>query len=259
MKHPLIHTLLLTILLCTCVRAQTLTPTLIGSGGGGSIRAGSIQLSSSIGEPIVGVQNPGLGNMRFLTQGFQQPTVFSVVLPVEWLSFTAIAEGKRNRLNWLVAQTGQESHFDIERSLDGTNYAFLAQIDIRTGNTVGYEWVDESYPANLLYYRIRQIDLDGAISFSPIRTIDRSQADQERLAHFYPNPTSGPLNWIVTDSGRSGPLNWQLFDAMGRLVRQYDLASERPPAIHLYGLPAGSYPYRIRTATGSENGIIILQ
>jgi len=259
MRHRFLQTLLLTLFLCTCVRAQTLSPVLIGSGGGGSVRAGNIQLSSSIGEPIVGVQKPGIGSMEFLTQGFQQPNLFSSVLPVEWLSFRAVAVGKRNHLNWLVAQTGQESHFEVERSSDGTVFNFLAQMNASIGNTADYEWVDESYPSALLYYRIRQVDLDGTVSFSPLRTIDRLQAGQERLVHFYPNPTAGPLHWIISDSDLPGPLNWQLFDATGRLLRQLDLATEPNVEINLSKFPAGSYLYRIRTSTSSENGIIILR
>jgi hypothetical protein len=259
MKHRIFQTLLLTLFLCTCVRAQTLTPALIGSGGGGSVSAGSIQFSSSIGEPIVGVQYPGIGGMEFLTQGFQQPNFFSSILPVEWLSFTAVAAGKRNRLNWLVAQTGQESHFEVERSSDGHAFDFLAQIDVSNGNTADYEWIDESYPAALLYYRIRQVDLDGTESLSPLRSIDRSQSDQDRLVHFYPNPTAGPLHWTISDPGLSGPMNWQLFDATGRLLLQHDLAAEPNAEMNLSKLPAGSYHYRISTATGSENGIIILR
>lgn len=258
MRHRLLHSLLLTLLLCTCGRAQSLTQVLIGSGGS-SVNAGSIHLSSSLGEPIVGVQTPGIGGMEFLTQGFQQPNIFSVVLPVEWLSFTAIAAGKRNRLNWLVAQTGRESHFEVERSSDGTRFDFLTRLEVRNGNTADYEWSDESYPAALLYYRIRQFDFDGTVTLSPLQTIDRSTDNNGQLIRFYPNPTAGWLRWIISAPGQTGPINWQLFDATGRLLRQQDLAPEPTAEIDLSTLPAGSYPYRIRTSTGSENGIIILR
>ncbi|WP_026232209.1 T9SS type A sorting domain-containing protein [Neolewinella persica] len=258
MRHRLIQTLLLTILLCTCGSAQSLTPVLIGSGGS-SVTAGSIHLSFSLGEPIVGVQTPGIGNMEFLTQGFQQPNTFSVVLPVEWLSFTAIADGKRNRLNWLVAQTGRESHFDVERSSDGTSFDFLTRLNVRNGNTADYQWIDESYPAALLYYRIRQFDVDGAVTLSPLQTIDRSADNNGQLIRFYPNPSAGWLRWIISASGQTGQINWQLFDAAGRLLRQQDLAPGPTAEIDLSMLPAGSYPYRIRTSTGSENGLIILR
>lgn len=258
MRQRLTQTLLSILLLCTCGRAQTLSPVLIGSGGG-SINAGNIYLSFSIGEPIVGVKSPGVGGMEFLTQGFQQPNVFSVVLPVEWLSFTVNSEGKRNRLDWDVAQTGQESHFDIERSSDGTTFEFLTQTEPLFGSTASYQWHDEDFPPTRLYYRIRQVDFDGAVSLSPIRSIDRSLNGTNQRVHFYPNPTSGPLQWILNDPDYSGSLNWQLFDATGRLLRQLDLATAPNAETNLSGLPAGSYPYRILTAAGSENGIIILR
>jgi hypothetical protein len=223
------------------------------------MNAGSIHLSFSTGEPIVGVQGPGISGIKFLTQGFQQPNVFSAVFPVEWLSFAATAEGKRNRLDWSVAQTGHESRFDVERSSDGTAFEFLGHLEPTVGNQASYSWYDDDYPPKLLYYRIRQVDFDGAVSLSPLRTIDRSVGGNGSLVHFYPNPTSGPLHWTISDPNLSAPLNWQLFDATGRLLRQYDLTTVPNAEINLSKLPAGSYLYRIRTATGSENGAIILR
>lgn len=204
------------------------------------MNAGSIHLSFSLGEPIIGLRTLGTGDVRFLTQGFQQPEAFFTALPVEWLSFTIRAEEKRNRLDWNVVQTGQESHFEVERSLDGTDFEFLSRLEPITRNQASYEWYDVDFPPQILYYRIRQVDFEGAVTRSSIKAIDRSRDGNGQLVQFYPNPTTGLLRWNISVAGQTGPLNWQLFDATGRLLRQHDLTSEATTEINLSELPAGS-------------------
>jgi hypothetical protein len=65
--------------------------------------------------------------------------------------------------------------------------------------------------ASLLYYRLRQVDRDGAVAYSPVRSV---HANAWAALSLFPNPTTGPAALAGAGPGTLV----RVFDAMGRLV-----------------------------------------
>lgn len=105
-------------------------------------------------------------------------------LPVEWLLFEAAAREGGVELHWQTATETNNDHFVVERSLDGRTFQAIATVPGQGNSSAAqaYQFRDRDLPptAQTLYYRLRQVDFDGAYGFSPIRT-----------AH--PHPESGRL------------------------------------------------------------------
>ena len=134
-----------------------------------------------------------------------------VVFPVELLAFTAAPNGKDALLNWQVASERDFSHYVIERSTDGLRWAELARVP---GGRASYAHNDAGAlsTAGLLYYRLRQVDLDGSYAYSPVREVRAKAAELSVL----PNPFRGAIT--VTSSV---PQTVRVYDLHGRLVAQF--------------------------------------
>jgi hypothetical protein len=96
----------------------------------------------------------------------------TVTLPVEWLSFETQAIERGIQLDWQTAWEKDNDYFEIERSFDAAHWELLETLDA-VGNSqdvTNYSYIDlDEGLKGLIYYRIRQVDLDGSFSFSPIR------------------------------------------------------------------------------------------
>ena len=111
-------------------------------------------------------------------------------LPVELLSFTGRVVGKVNELNWLAANADGFSHFVVERAAGGQGWEVLGEVaGAELGREEqGYAYQDEQ-PSPLSYYRLRMVDTDGSVEFSPVVVLQRTTESNQLLA--YPNPNNG--------------------------------------------------------------------
>ena len=124
-------------------------------------------------------------------------------------------------MNWTVAnETASVDRYEIERSLDGSTFkkinSFLKSNG--TNNTNTYNYIDanisEAKSNGTIYYRIKQVDIDGRFVYSEIKNIKSSQGNWSMTV--FPNPVktnailqvdvpaSSQLHYsIVTSSGKS--------------------------------------------------------
>lgn len=116
-------------------------------------------------------------------------TIGGVVLPVNWLSFNVVKQGKDGILNWAVANEDANHHYELQRSTNGTNYTPIATVNKSTNGSTTYNYTDlniTNLGATVLYYRIKQVDINGRITYSDIRTL-RLDIKGNQISIF-PNP-----------------------------------------------------------------------
>jgi uncharacterized protein (DUF2141 family) len=172
----------------------------------------------------------------------------SAPLPVELTAFTATAAGPAAvRLAWATASEKNSASFEVERSLNGKAFARVGTLAAAGSSATPrrYGLLDGKLPigATLLYYRLRQVDLDGTFSYSPVRTVALTGA-AAGLALF-PNPTHG----AATLTGAQPGAVVTVLDALGRqvLTAPADAAGTAVLALPA-GLASGVYVVR----TGSQ-------
>ncbi len=88
-------------------------------------------------------------------------------LPVEWLSFSADAGAKNVELQWETTTEPDNAGFHLERSSDGNAWAVIAEQAPLESNR--YLHLDEAPLTGENYYRVRQTDFDGTVTYSPVR------------------------------------------------------------------------------------------
>ncbi|MDB5272265.1 MAG: C-terminal target protein [Chitinophagaceae bacterium] len=137
------------------------------------------------------------------------------VLPVTLVRFDVTREGETAVLNWQTAQEKNASHFVIERSSDGQHFTPIGSVSATGTETSGqqYHYTDEEAMKGTSYYRLREEDLDGQLSYSEIRVLF-----VEEPVSFYtsPNPNNGNFN--VHLSGLAAAVTLQVHDLLGNLV-----------------------------------------
>jgi len=146
-------------------------------------------------------------------------------VPVTWLRFkaTLVNNSTDVLLTWSTATELNNSHFEVERSMDGIQFSGIGRVESKAlnGNSsmiLNYDLTDfkvSQYQNNTIYYRIRQIDYDGAFAYSPIEAIHLKDLTSLRL---YPSPVSVALN-IAFDSRQFGSsVQVKINDMTGRTV-----------------------------------------
>ncbi len=118
---------------------------------------------------------------------FTNKDVKEIILPVNWLGFTAQKTGKKMvELKWTVANEINDDHYEVQRSANSSSFSTIATVV--ANNKPQYQYID-SKPFNTInYYRIKQVDKDGKYSYSSIAKI--SFDDSKILWQVYPNPAN---------------------------------------------------------------------
>ena len=173
-------------------------------------------------------------------------------LPVTLLDFTAQAEGPAAvRLRWATATELNNAGFTVERSLDARTFAAIGTVAGAGTSTArrDYALLDAKLPAGttLLYYRLRQTDLSGDFSYSPVRAV----ALAPLAAGFVVYPTKVPVGEAATYlyTGPTEPATLEVLDLVGRVVRTMVADGRAQGTVPLTGLATGSYLLRYTTAT----------
>lgn len=139
-------------------------------------------------------------------------------LPLTWKSFTATAVSNGILLNWATAQEINTARFDIERSDDGTHYTQIGQLPAsgNSNNEKQYSFTDMAPQNGRYLYRIRQVDIDGASSYSKTVSITYKLLSNEANASVYPNPAKD--NIVLYWPGNIPSASLSISDASGRLI-----------------------------------------
>lgn len=113
---------------------------------------------------------------------------FSNPLPVELLSFTAKIEKEIVVLDWTTASELGSDFFEVQRSTDGINYAAIGRVTAAGNSNVlrRYAFNDNQPLRGMNYYRLRQVDIDGTETYSPIRSVNFIPG----RVTVYPNPVA---------------------------------------------------------------------
>jgi len=183
----------------------------------------------------------------------------AVGLPVSILWMEADCNKGTSLLTWATGSELNNAHFIIERSADAEYWEEVARVS-GAGNsqhTTEYAWRDEApLAASIVYYRLRQVDMDGreeVLAVLPVEACELRGADLTVM----PNPTDGLVEILwSTENGASSITELRLLDAMGRVLRNQHVANENGTrlTLDLSELAAGTYTVIGLDASGKQVG-----
>jgi len=150
---------------------------------GGKITSsdGSASDQVRIGGTTVYKGNSGtLNGPVLLTSGGQSP-ISEIPLPVKFVSFTVARKQDKVLVEWSTAQESNSSNFIVERSENGTSWTAIASVKAagESSTLVNYSYTDKSINAPVVYYRVKQVDIDGSSTYTTVRTIKADSTTTE--------------------------------------------------------------------------------
>lgn len=180
-------------------------------------------------------------------------------LPVELSSFTAKIIGKSVLLNWQTSTEINNYGFDVERKIgnpdNSSNKWEKIEFIVGNGNSnsiKNYSFLDQSFgDADVIYYRLKQIDNDGQSEYSNVIEVNMSLNSFE-LYQNYPNPfnPNTTISWV---SPVDANVSIKIFDVLGNeiteLLNEFKVAGRHEVQFvsnnNSHHLTSGVYFYKI--------------
>jgi hypothetical protein len=157
----------------------------------------------------------------------------SGALPVNLLSLTANVLKDGVQLNWATATETNNYGFEIERKVQNSDENWKKIGFVGGGGTSNspksYKFTDNSPVVGKNYYRLKQVDTDGSISYSNIVEVEyhTSIPNQFSLSQNYPNPFN-PTTTIRYELAKGSDVKIVVYNINGELVKE--LVNQRQEA-----------------------------
>jgi 1,4-alpha-glucan branching enzyme len=168
----------------------------------------------------------------------------SAALPLTLLSFNGRRETGAIELSWMSTNENIVSHFEVERSLNGTDFTAIAKLGAKNGSAVNeYALPDASSIAvkatGNLYYRLKMTDKDGKFSYS--KTILISPSASNGIS-FFPNPVKNGTLYLRVEGAGNNKVSISIQDVAGRIYRSISMPQVTGNiAVDVKGIAAGMY------------------
>ncbi|MGQ3130903.1 MAG: T9SS type A sorting domain-containing protein [Flavobacteriales bacterium] len=174
-------------------------------------------------------------------------------LPIQLLKFNAVLNNKRQvDLDWQTASEVNNDYFTVEKTTDLEHYeTVLTQDGAGNSNEIrNYSGVDQDPYPGLSYYRLKQTDFNGSVSYSPLRTILLTDENTEGIRVF-PNPAHEQTSLLVYGMEEK-KLRIQIIDANGKTWQDTQLIPSGPATLFSLSLPAMAGFYTLRLNNGTK-------
>jgi hypothetical protein len=186
---------------------------------------------------------------------------FGDVIPVELTSFTASVVGNSIQLRWATATETNNQGFEIQR---GINNRDLVTVGFVKGNgttteTQSYTYVDNTELNGTVYYRLKQLDLNGKYDYSKV--VEVTRVVSYGLSQNYPNPFN-PTTAITYSIPENSFVTLKVYDVLGSevadLVNGVVEAGVHKVNFNAFNLNSGVYFYTIKAGNFSETKKLML-
>jgi hypothetical protein len=182
--------------------------TITGMGNGGSLTGPTLA-----GSNIIANQTPGTAPNRDWRNNM-------FVLPVRFVDIRLTITGNIHTIAWTVADELNVKEYIIERSFDGVNFIAAGTVAYRNngGGEQTYSFNDVSSLGNngTVYYRIRQVDIDGRFMISKV--VLYKEGNKKNGLLVLGNPVSANEVILNITAERSGIAEIRLLDMKGRVL-----------------------------------------
>ncbi|HUC81244.1 MAG TPA: T9SS type A sorting domain-containing protein [Flavisolibacter sp.] len=151
--------------------------------------------------------------------------VGNIILPINWLGFTAVRQGNDALLSWNVDNDADNEKYIVERSVDGANFTPVGEVNKRAGTGAKkYELLDKNIVATgsrILYYRIKSVETNNRSSYTDIKNI---RLDIRGDISLYPIPARDGFTLAIPYlNPNQQKVQLQLVNAIGQVIDRKDI------------------------------------
>jgi hypothetical protein len=146
-------------------------------------------------------------------------------LPITLTSFSAQVEGTEVVTHWVTSMEINNDFFTVEKSVDAETFTPVAVVKGK-GNSYTenyYSTVDEYPYSGRSYYRLKQTDFDGKVSYSALEAVNYDGPSHAGI-RVYPNPSTGsPVTLELVGEKLTGSVPVEIFNEKGQKVLEFQL------------------------------------
>ncbi len=180
-------------------------------------------------------------------------------LPVSFKGFNATRKNDAIQLSWETASENNNQGFNVQR-LDDNKWKTISFIptkapDGNSSSLLMYNFTDNATYAGLTQYRIQQVDINGRISTSDIRTVRNNVQQTKTIIH--PNPSANG-NVMVTFAENNSIQDVFVSDVTGKIIQQWRGVAQNN--LQITGLKKGMYIIRIidqKTGNSANEKLVV--
>lgn len=177
-------------------------------------------------------------------------------LPVTLFDFKAAQEQGVVRLKWSTVMERNNKSFTVEHSTDSHSWLAIGLVGTQAfnGNSnerIDYIFNDSKPKQGSNYYRLKQTDIDDAVTYSTVRLASFGLTQNINL---YPNPAKN--SFVLSGLEANSLIN--IFDVLGRNVKQV-FASEASLNLSIEELSTGIYHLKIISKRGNISSIKLIK
>ncbi len=195
-------------------------------------------------------------------------------VPIQLASFTAaVVNNHTVRLDWRTISEVNNYGFEVERAIGSPTGFVVITTSIIPGHGTtneprNYTFTDNNAPSGRLYYRLKQIDLDGTINYTEPISVDVLTGVGENvlptefsLKQNYPNPFN-PSTKIEFSIAKAGFVSLKVYDILGReaatIVNERLNQGNYTKTFSGEGLSSGVYWYKLTSSSFSQTKKFVL-
>ncbi len=130
-------------------------------------------------------------------------------------------------INWITQTDTTDRIYELQKSTDGQHFSGVARIpakaDARETGSYSYQYAKQTAEASRLIFRIKQVEKNGSINYSPLRIVEFSKSPDEQ-PNIYPNPAKGAAHFLFSNKNRG---NWEVYvySTGGQLIHTYSFTN----------------------------------
>ena len=151
------------------------------------------------------------------------------VLPVELTSFKGNNVEGGIVLEWITDSELNNEGFDVEFSTDARSFETIAFVDGNgtTNERQSYQFSHKTNRPGSLYYRLKQMDFDGAYEYSDVIEVMNEKTNDGNIVIF-PNPAREAFTITVANPDRLNS-SVKVTDLLGKVIFEASFQADEAP------------------------------
>ena len=204
------------------------------------------------GDPLLSSELYGPGFTVILNKHLLPLT--SLILPIKFADFTATKKANDGILNWSAEnESNLTATYEIERSFNGVDFKKFELVAPKNNGLSSNDYTLTDFnlsslkSSGVIYYRIKQIDVDGKFVYSVIRTLVLEPS--KSLISVSPNPVKD-ITSVRFNLEKEELISMLLIDANGKQIQQLQVQGIKGlnnKTISMANLSSGTYQLIVKT------------
>jgi hypothetical protein len=180
----------------------------------------------------------------------------NIPLPVVLSSFTVATDNTKVKLVWTTSSESGARYFSVQRSTNQSDWTDVQRVEASGGSDTSSTYIsfDNDPLAGVSYYRLKETDNGGNITYSEIREINFT-SDFSGI-QLYPNPAK---NYLTLSGADLQQMQVSLYNNIGQMVLVSRSAANNSITINTSGLTRGIYFLRLSNMHSSEIREVVIQ